>query len=50
MKRLEEIKAGVITSSVGFGLMVFLGLLFNAIASTMDGPEATSCALSGPSV
>jgi hypothetical protein len=39
VKRLEEIKAGVITSSVGFGLMVFLGLLFNAIASTMEGPE-----------
>jgi len=40
VKRLEEIKAGVITSSVGFGLMVFLSLLFNAIASTMEGPEA----------
>jgi hypothetical protein len=39
VKRLEEIKAGVITSSVGFGLMVFLSLLFNAIASTMEGPE-----------
>src|SRR5262245_18914526 len=38
-KRLEELKAGVITSSVGLGLMVFLGLLFNAIASTMEGPE-----------
>ena len=39
VKRLEEIKAGVITSSVGFGLMVFLSLLFNAIASTIEGPE-----------
>jgi hypothetical protein len=39
-KRLNEIKAGVIVSSVGFGLMVFLSLLFSAIASTMDGPEA----------
>jgi hypothetical protein len=39
VKRLEEIKAGVITSSVGFGLMVFLGLLFDAIASTIEGPE-----------
>src|SRR5262249_41844722 len=39
-KRLNEIKAGVIVSSVGFGLMVFLSLLFNAIASTMNGPEA----------
>jgi hypothetical protein len=38
-KRLEEIKAGVITSSVGFGLMVFLSLLFDAIASTIEGPE-----------
>jgi hypothetical protein len=38
-KRLEEIKAGVITSSVGFGLMVFLSLLFSAIASTIEGPE-----------
>lgn len=39
-KRLNEIKTGVIVSSVGFGLMVFLSLLFSAIASTMDGPEA----------
>jgi hypothetical protein len=38
-KRLEEIKAGVITGSVGFGLMAFLNLLLNAIASTIDGPE-----------
>jgi hypothetical protein len=38
VKRLEEIKAGVITSSVGFGLMVFLGLLFDAVASTIEGP------------
>ena len=39
-KRFNEIKAGVIVSSVGFGLMVFLSLLFNAIASTMSEPEA----------
>jgi len=39
-KRLEEIKAGVITSSVGFGLMIFLSFLFDAIASTVDGPAA----------
>jgi hypothetical protein len=39
-KRLEEIKAGVITSSVGFGLMVFLSFLFEAIASTVDGPAS----------
>ncbi|HEU0175379.1 MAG TPA: hypothetical protein VFV58_14050 [Blastocatellia bacterium] len=39
-KRLNEIKAGVIVSSCGFGLMVFLSILFAAIASTIDGPEA----------
>jgi hypothetical protein len=39
-KRLTEIKAGVIASSVGFGLMIFLNLLFDAIASTVDGPAA----------
>jgi hypothetical protein len=37
-KRLEELKAGVITSSVGFGLMVFLSILFDAVASTIEGP------------
>jgi len=39
-KRLEEIKGGVITSSVGFGLMVFLSFLFDAIATTVDGPAS----------
>lgn len=39
-KRLNEIKGGVITSSVGFALMIFLSFLFDAIASTMDGPES----------
>ncbi len=39
-KRLNEIKAGVITSSVGFALMIFLSFLFDAIASTIDGPES----------
>jgi hypothetical protein len=39
-KRLNEIKGGVITSSVGFALMIFLSLLFDAIASTIDGPES----------
>jgi hypothetical protein len=39
-KRLEEVKAGVITSSVGFGLMIFLSLLFDAIASTVGGPAS----------
>ncbi|HEV2665476.1 MAG TPA: hypothetical protein VG324_11225 [Blastocatellia bacterium] len=39
-KRLNEIKGGVITSSVGLALMIFLSLLFDAIASTIDGPES----------
>ena len=39
-KRLEEIKSGVITSSVGFGLMIFLSFLFDAVASTVDGPAS----------
>jgi len=39
-KRLEEIKAGVITSSVGLGLMIFLSVLFDAIASTVGGPAS----------
>lgn len=39
-KRLNEIKGGVITSSVGLGVMIFLSLLFDAIAATIDGPES----------
>jgi hypothetical protein len=39
-KRLNEIKGGVITSSVGLGVMIFMSLLFDAIASTIDGPES----------
>lgn len=39
-KRLNEIKAGVITSSVGLSLMIFLSFLFDAIATTVHGPEA----------
>ncbi len=39
-KRLEELKAGVITSSVGVGLGAFLWILFDAIASTIEGPES----------
>jgi hypothetical protein len=38
-KRFEEIKAGVITSSVGLGVMIFLGLLFGAISQTVN-PDA----------
>ncbi|MGH9800854.1 MAG: hypothetical protein ACRD82_10860 [Blastocatellia bacterium] len=39
-KRLQEIKAGVITSSVGLGMMIFLRFLFKAIASTLPWQEA----------
>lgn len=39
-KRLEEIKAGVITTSVGVALMIFLSFLFEAIANSTDGPGA----------
>jgi len=39
-KRYEEIKAGIITSCVGLGVMIFFSFLFNAIANTVEGPEA----------
>lgn len=39
-KRFEEIKGGIITSCVGLGLMIFFNLLFDAIANTVQGPEA----------
>jgi hypothetical protein len=39
-KRLDEIKGGVITSSVGLGLMIFLNVLFDAIANAAHGPDA----------
>jgi len=39
-KRLDEIKGGVITSSVGMGLMFFLNVLFDAIANAAHGPGA----------
>jgi len=39
-KRLNEIKGGVITSSVGLGVMIFLSVLFDAIANTVDGPAS----------
>jgi hypothetical protein len=38
-KRLEEVKAGVIVSSVGLGLLIFLWLLFNAIAQSEPDPD-----------
>ncbi|MGH9839264.1 MAG: zinc ribbon domain-containing protein [Blastocatellia bacterium] len=37
-KRLNEIKGGVITSSVGLGVTIFLSFLFDAIANIVD-PE-----------
>lgn len=39
-KRLDEIKTGVITTSIGLGLMIFLRFLFQAIASTLPWQEA----------
>lgn len=36
-KRLNEIKAGVITSSVGLGVMIFLNILFDTIANAAPG-------------
>lgn len=39
-KRIEEIKAGVITSSVGVGVTIFLTIFFSALASTQAGNEA----------
>jgi hypothetical protein len=36
-KRLNEIKAGVITSSVGLGVMIFLNILFDSIANAAPG-------------
>lgn len=38
--RLDEIKTGVITTSIGLGLMIFLRFLFQAIASTLPWQEA----------
>ncbi len=39
-KRVEEIKAGVITSLVGLGLVIFLSIFFDAVAETVAGPES----------
>jgi hypothetical protein len=39
-KRFDEIKGGVITASIGLGLMIFLRFLFQAIASGMPWQEA----------
>jgi hypothetical protein len=39
-KRLEEIKAGVITSSAGLAITIFLSFLFDAIANASPDPGA----------
>jgi len=39
-KRLEEIKTGVITASVGLAACIFLNLFFEAIGNASGGPEA----------
>lgn len=39
-KRLNEVKGGVITTCVGLGLMIFLNLLFDAIANVSPDPHA----------
>lgn len=39
-KRIEEVRGGVITASIGLGLMIFFNLLFDAIANTIQGPQA----------
>jgi hypothetical protein len=39
-KRLNEIKGGVITTSIGLGLIFFLYVLFDAIANSVHGPES----------
>ena len=39
-KRIEEIKAGVITGSVGLALTIFFSFLFDAIANNVGGPQA----------
>jgi len=38
-KRLNEIKGGIITSCVGLSIMIFLGVLFNAIANSVGNPD-----------
>lgn len=41
-KRLNEIKSGVITASVGLGLLIFFSFLFEAIANMMGANPAAS--------
>ncbi|MBS1789843.1 MAG: zinc ribbon domain-containing protein [Acidobacteria bacterium] len=39
-KRVEEIKAGVITASIGVAVTIFLSFLFDAIANSVGGTGA----------
>ncbi len=39
-KRLEEVKGGVITASIGLAITIFFNFLFSAIANANGGPEA----------
>lgn len=39
-KRLDEIKGGVITSSVGLAITIFFSFLFDAIANNASGSQA----------
>lgn len=39
-KRLEEVKGGVITASIGLAITIFFSFLFSAIANAKGGPEA----------
>mgnify|MGYP000163764730 CR=1 FL=1 len=39
-KRLEEVKAGIITASIGLAITIFLNHFLGAIAGTVDGPES----------
>jgi zinc-ribbon domain len=40
VKRMEEIKGGVITSAVGLGAMIFLYFFLGAVAATENGKDA----------
>lgn len=39
-KRIEEIKSGVLTSSVGLALTIFFSFLFEAVANNVGGSQA----------
>lgn len=39
-KRIEEIKGGVLTSSVGLALTIFFSFLFDAVANNVGGSQA----------